>query len=51
TTPFCPYGGMLIEGVRKTAMDALSMDAHVDLRFDPWNPDMMEEGFELDWDL
>ncbi len=49
TTPFCPYGGMLIESVRKTAMDALSMDAIIDLRFDPWDPDMMEEGFELDW--
>ncbi|MHC1770749.1 MAG: metal-sulfur cluster assembly factor [Flexilinea sp.] len=49
TTPFCPYGGQLVESVRRTTMDTLIMDANVDLRFDPWDPDMMEEGFDLDW--
>ncbi len=49
TTPFCPYAGQLIEEVRLRASKTLSMEANVDLRFDPWDPDMMEEGFEFDW--
>ncbi len=51
TTPFCPYSGQLIEEVRQAAWDALEKEAFVDLRFDPWDPEMMEEGIDLDWGL
>lgn len=49
TTPFCPYGGHLVESVRRTTMNTLLMDTNVDLQFDPWDPGMMEEGSDLDW--
>ncbi len=47
TTPFCPYAGVLVEEVRKTAAEALGTDAKVDLCFDPWDPNMLEEGIDL----
>ncbi|HPB41146.1 MAG TPA: hypothetical protein PLD39_09800, partial [Flexilinea sp.] len=49
TTPFCPYGGHMIEQVRMAATEALKTDVYVDLRFDPWDPEMMEEGADMDW--
>lgn len=52
TTPFCPYGPQLVEQVRIAAAEASGKkDTFVDLRFDPWDQDMMEDGFELDWGL
>lgn len=51
TTPFCPYAPQLVEQVRMNAEKAMNMDTAIDLRFDPWDPDMMEEGFSLDWGL
>jgi len=39
----------MIEQVRMAAMEALKIDVYVDLRFDPWDPEMMEEGADMDW--
>lgn len=49
TTPFCPYGPQLIESVRLGAERALNMPIKVELSLEPWDPGMMEDGFELNW--
>lgn len=49
TTPFCPYAPMMVEDVRVHAEAVLGNSVAIDLRMDPWDESMMEEGFELDW--
>lgn len=51
TTPFCPYAGDMVENVRLAAAHASDAQVFVDLRFDPWDPAMMEEGLDFDWGL
>ncbi len=51
TTPFCPYAPTMVEDVRTRAETALGTSVNIDLRMDPWDAGMMEEGFELDWGL
>ena len=49
TTPFCPYGSVLVEGVRLKTEQVTAMTANVELSFDPWDFSMMEDGCELGW--
>lgn len=51
TTPFCPYAGSLVEQVRLAAADEMEKEVFVDLKFDPWEPEMMEEDVDLGWGL
>lgn len=51
TTPFCPYAGEMIEDVRLAVTDVSVDPVFVDLRFDPWDPAMMEDGMDFDWGL
>lgn len=51
TTPFCPYAGELVEAVRATVTEVSGLQVFVDLRFDPWDPAMMEDGMDFDWGL
>ena len=51
TTPFCPYAADMIEAVRTTATDVSGLMVFVDLRFDPWDPAMMEDGLDFGWGL
>ncbi len=42
TTPFCPYGPMLVDEVRKKA-EELGYEAEVDVVFDPpWSVEMVD---------
>jgi metal-sulfur cluster biosynthetic enzyme len=51
TTPFCPYGGSMIQQVKMTAMDATGGEVLVVMGEEPWSPDMMEGGDWAEWGL
>lgn len=51
TTPFCPYGGAMIQQVKMTAMDATGGDVTVVMGEEPWSPEMMEGGDWAEWGL
>ncbi len=51
TTPFCPYGGMLVQQVRSTTQAIVAGVVTVALLDEPWSPDMMEGGDLSEWGL
>ena len=51
TTPFCPYGPVLLEMTRQKAEEALKMPVRVDFGMEMWDFSMMEEGLGGDWGL
>lgn len=51
TTPFCPYGPMLIEQIRITAQVTLKVPTTIEIGDELWEPSMMEEGAGGDWGL
>jgi metal-sulfur cluster biosynthetic enzyme len=51
TTPFCPYGPMLIEQIRTTAQATLEVPTTIEIGDELWEPSMMEEGAGGDWGL
>jgi metal-sulfur cluster biosynthetic enzyme len=50
TTPFCPYGGMLIQQVKTTAESMLGSEVKITLGEEVWSPAMMEGDWE-EWGL
>ena len=51
TTPYCPYGPMMMESARKKAEEAAKMPAEIIYGTEAWDPTMMEEGSGFDWGL
>jgi len=51
TTPFCPYGPMLLESARQKAEEALARPATIEFSPDAWDFSMMEEGSMPDWGI
>jgi metal-sulfur cluster biosynthetic enzyme len=51
TTPFCPYGGVLLQQVKDMARTVTERDTNVELLDEPWAPDMMEGGDWSEWGL
>jgi metal-sulfur cluster biosynthetic enzyme len=51
TTPFCPYGGAMIQQVKMTAMEALGGEVRIVMGEEPWSPEMMEGGDWAEWGL
>lgn len=51
TTPFCPYGPAMIEMTRAKAVEAVGMEAFIEVGMEMWDPSMMEEGVGGDWGL
>ncbi|OQY49111.1 MAG: hypothetical protein B6242_00245 [Anaerolineaceae bacterium 4572_78] len=43
TTPFCPYGPMLVKQIKDAAEKATDSEAHVEVLHEQWNPEMMED--------
>ncbi|MBN2046501.1 MAG: DUF59 domain-containing protein [Anaerolineaceae bacterium] len=50
TTPFCPYGPMLIQQVEQAAETVLMRMVTVELGDEMWDPSMMQEGLG-EWGL
>ena len=51
TTPYCPYGPMMMESAKKKAEEAAGMPAEIVYGTEAWDPTMMEEGSGFDWGL
>ncbi len=51
TTPFCPYGPMLLDETRLAAEKAVSMDVTVEMGPEMWDQHMMEDGLAAEWGL
>lgn len=43
TTPFCPYGPMLVEQITAVVERVTAGPAKVDVLADPWDPSMMPD--------
>jgi metal-sulfur cluster biosynthetic enzyme len=43
TTPFCPYGPMLVEQMTEVVKRVTGGEAKVDVLADPWDPSMMPD--------
>jgi metal-sulfur cluster biosynthetic enzyme len=51
TTPFCPYGGAMVQQVKMTAAEATGRDVTVTMGDETWSPEMMEGGDWAEWGL
>ena len=51
TTPYCPYGPIIMESTRKNAEDAAGIPAEIIYGTDVWDATMMEDGTGFDWGL
>ncbi len=51
TTPFCPYAPALIEMTRSKTIEAMGIEAMVELGMEMWEPSMMEAGTGGDWGM
>ena len=51
TTPFCPYAPALTEMTRSKAIEAMGIEAMVELGMEMWEPSMMEAGTGGDWGM
>jgi metal-sulfur cluster biosynthetic enzyme len=50
TTPFCPYGGWLIQQVKDTAEQAAGKTFKINVLPDMWDPNFMEDpGLLMGW--
>ena len=51
TTPYCPYGPMLMEAARKRVEELIDKKTEIVYGKEPWDRTMMEEGSGFDWGL
>lgn len=51
TTPFCPYGGVLLQQVNDAARAVVEREVKVTLLDQAWSPEMMEGGNWSEWGL
>ena len=51
TTPFCPYGGMLVQQVKDITRSVVSQDVRVTMLDEPWSPDLIEGADLAEWGL
>jgi metal-sulfur cluster biosynthetic enzyme len=51
TTPFCPYGPLLMEAVREKAEGVINKPTKVVLGTEFWSPSMMPEDLRPDWGI
>jgi len=51
TTPFCPYGPMLVDEVRHAVEDAVEMVVELEIGTEVWDAHMMEDELAAEWGL
>lgn len=49
TTPYCPYGPVMLETTRQKAEKVLERDVNIDFGLEPWDFSMMEEDLGETW--
>lgn len=51
TTPFCPYGGILVQQVKDVTRSVVAGDVRVTMLDEMWSSDMMEGADLAEWGL
>ena len=51
TSPFCPYGGMLVQQVVDAARPFTAGEVRVEMGHEMWTPAMMEDADLAEWGL
>lgn len=51
TTPFCPYGPVMLEMARTKAEEAAGMQTTIELGMEAWKQSMMEDSAVSTWGL
>lgn len=51
TTPYCPYGPVMLENTRSKAESLLERPTKMEMSLEMWDFSMMEEGVGGDWGL
>jgi metal-sulfur cluster biosynthetic enzyme len=51
TTPFCPYGPVLLESVRAKIEQVIGMPTTIELGMEMWDSSMLEDDVGSDWGL
>ncbi len=51
TTPFCPYGGAMVQQVKTITAEVSGVEVRVVMGDEQWSPDMMVGGDWSDWGL
>jgi metal-sulfur cluster biosynthetic enzyme len=51
TTPFCPYGPVLLESARVKAEEVAGVPTTIELGMEMWEPSMMEDSAAAEWGL
>jgi metal-sulfur cluster biosynthetic enzyme len=51
TTPFCPYGPVMLEMARTKAEEAAGMQTTIELGMEAWKQSMMEDSAASAWGL
>jgi metal-sulfur cluster biosynthetic enzyme len=51
TTPFCPFADSMMAEVKKEAEAVTNIEAVVSLIAEPWDPTMMADQVDSDWNL
>jgi metal-sulfur cluster biosynthetic enzyme len=49
TTPYCPYGPVMLDNTREKAIQAVNMDVAIDFSVEPWDFSMMDEDAGAAW--
>ena len=51
TTPFCPYGPVLLESARAITEEIVGAPTTIELGMELWEPSMMEDSSAAEWGL
>ena len=51
TTPFCPYGGMMVQQVKTTTEAVTGDEVKITMGEEAWSPEMMEGADLAEWGL
>ncbi|MBN1266922.1 MAG: DUF59 domain-containing protein [Anaerolineales bacterium] len=51
TTPFCPYGPMLMDETRQALETASSLKVVLEMGTEVWTPEFMEDSLAAEWGL
>lgn len=49
TTPYCPYAPAMLEATRSKVEKVVGMPTTIEMGFEYWQPEYMEEGKGADW--
>ena len=51
TTPFCPYGPVMIESIKQKSQEAMEVPVTIEMGTEPWDFSFMEDPGAMNWGL